>query len=177
MNDDVTRLLRAVSAIEAASGVALVLIGGVARGVWAPARNTVDVDVLADTADLALVVAAAGAGGLVASAAEQQQLAAAGMARLRLPEHPTGRVRVDVLAATHPFYSRVVARSRVVDVDGMRVRVASAEDLVVLKVMAGRPQDTADVAAIVAAQGAALDRDLVRRELADLGFDVPDSLR
>jgi hypothetical protein len=56
------------------------------------------------------------------------------------------------------------------------VRVAAPEDVIILKAMANRPQDRADISAIVAAQGNALDRALIRRELADLGFDEPDEL-
>ncbi len=177
MNDEVTRLLRAVPALEAASGVRLVVIGGVARGIWAPARNTQDVDVVADSDDLAPLIAAAGAGGLVVHAPDNDKMSRSGMARLRLPEHLTGRVRLDIIAATHPYYARVVDRARDVEVGGLRVRVACAEDIVVLKVMADRPQDRADVAAILDAQGEALDRDLVRRELADLGFEIPAALQ
>ena len=177
MNDEVTRLLRAVPALEAASGVRLAIIGGVVRGVWAPARNTVDVDVIAGTTDLASVVAAASAGGLVVHAPDLEKMAHSGMARLRLPEHLTGRVRLDIIAATHPYYERVLARARDVGVVDMTVHVASAEDIVVLKIMADRPQDRADVAAILKAQGTALDRDVVRAELAVLGFDVPAELR
>lgn len=177
MNDEVTRLLRAVPALEKASGVRLAVIGGVARGVWAPARNTVDVDVVADAAELATVVAAAGAGGLVVHAPDFDKMSRSGMARLRLPEHLTGRVRLDIIAATHPYYERVIERAQIADVGGMQVRVACAEDIVLLKIMADRPQDRADVAAILDAQGRALDRNLVRAELLDLGFDIPDVFR
>lgn len=48
---------------------------------------------------------------------------------------------------------------------GLQVRVICAEDLVVTKVLAGRPKDLEDARGVVQAQGDALDRDAVRRTL------------
>lgn len=62
------------------------------------------------------------------------------------------------------FFARVVIR----DVDGVQVPVASAEDIVVMKILAGRPKDQEDVVAIAAAHGDALDERAVRRTLGEL---------
>ena len=51
---------------------------------------------------------------------------------------------------------------------GLQVPVASAEDLIVMKVLAGRRKDEEDVAAILSAQGSKLDLDLIRSTLHDL---------
>lgn len=59
------------------------------------------------------------------------------------------------------FFERVVIR----EVDGLRVPVASAEDVVVMKVLAGRPKDQDDVVAIAAAQGETLNERAVRTTL------------
>lgn len=59
------------------------------------------------------------------------------------------------------FFDRVVVR----EIDGVRVRVASPEDLAVMKVLAGRPKDLDDVAAILAATGEAFDVGHVRKTL------------
>lgn len=50
----------------------------------------------------------------------------------------------------------------------MRVPVASAEDVVVMKVLAGRPKDQEDIVAIAAALGDALDERAVRATLVAL---------
>ena len=60
-----------------------------------------------------------------------------------------------------------LARARVLDVDGVRVPVASPEDVVVMKLLAGRPKDTEDAGAILAAHPD-LDLGLVRRQLRGL---------
>ena len=65
MNDELHRLLAAAPALERATGVRVVVIGGVARGNWAQPRNTEDVDVLVDTDRLEPFIAAAPQVGLM----------------------------------------------------------------------------------------------------------------
>jgi hypothetical protein len=83
--------------------------------------------------------------GLVAVPEEVALLRTSGMTRLRLPDHLRGAVRLDVIAADHPYYQRAVDRSRPVDVFGKRVRVAAPEDVLLLKLLADRTQDRADI--------------------------------
>lgn len=173
MNDELHRLLAAAAALEATTGVKVVVIGGIARGNWAQPRNTDDVDVIVDSNVLEPFIAAAAGVGLVTMPKEIEALALAEMTRLRLPEHPTGPVHLDVIAASHPYHQRVIARSSVVTMDAITFRVASAEDIIILKVLADRPQDRADVAAIIEAQGAALDRKVLNDEAAELGLTLP----
>ncbi len=51
---------------------------------------------------------------------------------------------------------------------GLTVRMISAEDLIVTKILAGRPKDIDDVRGIVLAQRSTLDADVVRATLAML---------
>ncbi len=177
MNDELRRLLAAAAALEAATGVKVVVVGGIARGNWAQPRNTDDVDVIVDTTNLDPLIHAAGRVGLVAEPDEVAALAVADMTRLRLPEHRTGPIHLDVISSSHPYHQRVVARSSVVTMGGTTFRVASAEDVIILKLLADRPQDRADIIAIIDAQRDALDRDVLRAEAADLGLELPLELR
>jgi predicted nucleotidyltransferase len=176
MDDAVLRLLRAVASIEPRFGIRACVIGGIARGIWAQPRATADVDVVVDTPDPASVTALAGELGLVVDESEVRALEAAAMTRLRLPEESSGATRIDVIARSHEYYDRVLERSVVVQALGLEIRVASAEDVVVLKALADRPQDRLDIAAIVEAQGEHLDRALIRRECAALDIELPEPL-
>ena len=55
-----------------------------------------------------------------------------------------------------------LARAKVFEVDGVRVPVACAEDIVVMKLLSGRAKDVDDVVAILAAHPDDLDLELVR---------------
>ncbi len=75
------------------------------------------------------------------------------------------RVRVDLLDAVVPVFKRTVERAREEEIRGRRVRVASPEDLIALKIIAGRDDDLRDVRGILATQGGRLDLAEVRRSL------------
>ncbi len=65
---------------------------------------------------------------------------------LLLPLHhrPTG-VIVDLVLGVSGFEQDLVARARTVRVAGLDLAIASAEHLVVMKTIAGRPQDDQDI--------------------------------
>ncbi len=87
-----------------------------------------------------------------------------------LPSRDPGtQIRVDLVFSFTPYEQEAIARSRVHVAGGAEVRFASPEDLIVHKMLAGRPRDLEDVRSILVRQPA-LDRDLVRRTLLD--FDA-----
>lgn len=146
-------------------GVRWYLFGAQAAILYGVARLTADVDVTVD-------LGPRGSGDLVAA------LARAGFdlrvsnvpgfveATRVLPlVHRRSRIPVDVVLAgpglEELFFSRVEERS----LGGVRVPVASAEDVVTMKVLAGRGKDLEDVAAIVRAVGDRLDLERIRTTL------------
>lgn len=177
MDEPVARLLRAAAALELRSGHRTCLIGGLARNVYAERRATADVDVIVDMPDAADALAHAAEIGLIAVPHEVEALRVAQMTRLRLPDEPSGDTRLDIIARSHDYYGRVLDRSIVVEAMGTRIRVACAEDIVILKVLANRPQDRLDVDAIVEAQAGKLDRALLHEEARALEIDLPPTLR
>jgi predicted nucleotidyltransferase len=54
-------------------------------------------------------------------------------------------VLVDVMTSYPIAYQDLKSRSRVVEIDGIVVRISSVEDLIAVKTRAGRPQDLQDV--------------------------------
>jgi hypothetical protein len=87
----------------------------------------------------------------------------------------TNGTPIDVALGALPFEERATERATPFEIgDGHTIRTCSAEDLVVMKVFAGRPQDWIDVEGIVARRGEALDAALVWRELRPLLDVVAD---
>jgi hypothetical protein len=78
-------------------------------------------------------------------------------------------VPIDIALTALPFEVRIIERSTPFDFEpGAGIVTCSAEDLVVLKAFAGRPQDWLDVEGIIVRQGRSLDRALVLAEVAPL---------
>ena len=140
------------------------VIGGIAVQHWGEPRLTVDVD-------LAI---------LLPPGAEERwlrEIAAAFPPRLKdavafAVEHRVLPVEVpdagpaDLSLALPGFEEEAIARAIDYDLaEGRRVRLCTAEDLIVYKCVAGRPQDVLDVEGIIHRQGASLDTARIRRWL------------
>ncbi len=85
------------------------------------------------------------------------------------PDSGYRRVRIDVSLGALPFEERIVQRSSSWGTPGSgTIRTCSAEDLVVLKAFASRPQDWIDVEQVIIRQGERLNRTLIIEELTPL---------
>jgi hypothetical protein len=142
-------------------------IGGVALQRWGEVRQTVDVDLT--------VLAPLGTEGLVIDQllkqfqpriSEARQFAMETRVLLLQSDDYLG---IDVSLGAFPYEVRVMERSSHWQVSPYgRIRTCSAEDLVVLKAFANRPQDWIDIERVIIRQGARLDRQLILQELTPL---------
>ncbi len=79
--------------------------------------------------------------------------------------HPSG-IRVDFVFSMSPYERQAIERAVPVNVCGQWVRYASAEDLVVHKIFAGRPRDLEDVRTVLLKRPG-LDLEYIRTWLAE----------
>ncbi|HUK52240.1 MAG TPA: nucleotidyl transferase AbiEii/AbiGii toxin family protein [Candidatus Binatia bacterium] len=84
---------------------------------------------------------------------------------------PASGIRIDLIFSLSPYERQAVARARVVEVNGVPVRYATVEDLIVHKLFAGRPRDMEDARTILL-KNPALDKSYVRRWLGEFGPDA-----
>lgn len=78
-------------------------------------------------------------------------------------------IGIDISLAALPFEENLIDRSSPFEfLPGIALRTCSAEDLVVLKSFAARPQDWVDVRGILVRQGARLDRETILERLRPL---------
>jgi hypothetical protein len=75
---------------------------------------------------------------------------------------------VDLFLAETEFLTEVMARRSRAEAEGRRLWLVSPEDLVLLKLLAGRPRDLGDVADVLFMQGQ-LDVEYMRRWAVKLG--------
>jgi hypothetical protein len=161
-----------------ALGLRACLIGGIAVQRWGQPRATQDVDatVLAPFGSEPAVVDRL-LSRLTPRVADARPFA---LERRVLLVQADNGIKVDISLAGSPFEEQVLERSTVWrHVGDVALLTCSAEDLIIYKLVAARPQDLVDVAGIVRRQGTRLDADRVRlwgREFAELKED-PDMLR
>ena len=79
--------------------------------------------------------------------------------------HTLTALPLDIVLAGPGIEDQFFDRAQSRDVEGTIVRLASPEDLIVMKLLAGRPKDVEDVTAIVAAYGDRLETDYIERTL------------
>jgi hypothetical protein len=157
-------VLRALAAALSELGAEYYLFGAQAALLHGAARLTADVDVTVrmDPEDPPRLIAALGAHGFRARIADPDFVA---RTRVLPMIHGPTAINVDVVLAGPGIEELFLQRAEQREVDGVVVRVACAADLIVMKILAGRPKDLQDVEAIVAAN-ADLDAAQVRETLA-----------
>jgi hypothetical protein len=141
------------------AGVSWAVMGGCARNAYAEPRATKDVDFVVEADEARFVDlerALQRAGFHRASAVTEPEERVPDLALYR---DGSGR-RIDILFAHTAFERSALARRRSLVSRQRAAHVVSPEDLVVYKVIADRPQDRADIAAVIETQrarGAAID--------------------
>lgn len=142
-----------------------VLLGGLAVQYWGEPRTTRDVDVT-------VVVAQEELESFLQKTLERfppripDALAFARDHRVLLVKTDTG-VPIDISLGIPSYEEEVVRRAITVSFQDVRVRMISAEDLILHKCVAGRARDREDVERILVRQRLQLDLAYIRRWLSD----------
>jgi hypothetical protein len=79
--------------------------------------------------------------------------------------HLASGIPVDVVLAGPGIEEMFLSRAEQRTVENVCVSVARVEDVVAMKILAGRPKDLEDAAAMLAARGAEVDRRMIRSTL------------
>jgi hypothetical protein len=161
-----THVARVLADALAAAGISYAVGGAIAFGLWAPPRATNDVDL---TLFLPLERLPEAFDALEQGGAVVDRAAATAQARDRGDFRATwSGMRVDVVSPSIPFYGSVERRVQDARLDGRPVRILSAEDLAVFKLLFFQPKDLLDLERMVAFRKGALDQPYVRRWLVDM---------
>jgi hypothetical protein len=160
---DLIRAVELLSESFKARSIRYALVGGLATMLRGRPRFTQDVDVLLDVPQLALPA-------LLDDLSQRGfTLDVATVVSEFVREHLTmfryGSVRIDWLKPVLPLYVRTLAdASELPWTPGHSLRVATAEGLILTKLVAFREQDQADIVTLFAANRADIDVALIRRE-------------
>ena len=158
----------------AAERLEATVIGGVAAGLQGQPRLTEDVDAVVLDADAEALVSSGERYGFEPRAADAIEFSR--RTRVLLMRHRSG-VDVDLSLGLLPFEREVIERAETIDTGGLRISVATPEDLIIMKALARRPQDIADIVGIIEVQPD-LDIDRIRRWVREFSavLEMPEVL-
>lgn len=154
------------------------VIGGVAASLLGRPRVTRDIDalVLLDESEWKAFLAKGARFGFVPRLSDA--LTFARQARVLLVRHEASGIDLDIAFGALPFEEEAVARTVWRDVGGVRIPLPLPEDLLIMKAVAHRPRDMADIESILDAQPK-LDLPRVRRWVREFSaaLETPELLR
>lgn len=154
--EDVTREL--IELFESES-IPYAIMGGLAVRIYAIPRPTFDVDftILLPRADLPQFYLRAESLGYTVSAAQAAGWvdSVKGLSVVKIQAYVGDRaIDVDIFLAETEFQRHLLTRRQRHEAEGLDAWFVSPEDLILLKLLAGRPKDRLDIADIVFIQGA-----------------------
>ena len=152
-----------------------VIIGGIAASLLGTPRYTVDLDavLLISLADIPRLLQVASMRGIEPRIPDAEAFARKN--RVLLLRHVASRTDIDLSLGILPFEFEMVERSSVIEVGPIKLRLPTPEDLIILKAVAHRPKDMADIQAI-ADSHPGLDDGRIRFWVEQFGeaLDTPD---
>lgn len=154
-------------------GVRYLVIGGLAVVAVGEPRTTADADVIAflTLAEAeSLICKASRTGFELRDDVERERLATTGTLRFR-----RGPFQIDLITASLPFEEVAFGRAHYHELFGMRLPFSSPEDLILLKVLAGRDKDLLDAIGVARRHRDRLDRAYLEQtlqQLCELAEDV-----
>jgi len=163
MNEtEITEVVRRMAVVFARRHVRHALIGGLAVGLRGRPRATKD-------ADFILHIPAVAFPGLLEELAQDGfEIDLMDMVRRwsteRFLAFRCGRVRVDWMQPVIPLYAAVLNSAEETPWIDAKICVATAEGLILTKLISFRPQDQADIETLLIANRDEIDVDLIRRE-------------
>lgn len=147
-------------------GVPYMLIGGLAVSLWGEPRATLDIDLSlwVEPGEFESVIAALSAR---IHPQPQDPLAFARQTRV-LPVVSSEGVRADLVFGALPLEMEAIHRACPKQVGGKTVRVASLEDLILMKLISEPEKDTGDAQRLLRRFKESVDRDYLEPRLSEL---------
>jgi hypothetical protein len=123
------------------------VIGGVAASLRGKPRFTKDIDAVVLDVDAEHLLKSAAPFGFLPRIADAVEFARS--THVLLLRFQPGNIDIDISLGVLPFEIEVFERSTWIDAGGVRLLVASAEDLVIMKAVARRARDIMDIENII----------------------------
>lgn len=169
-NNPLIQSLKEVCSFLDGASVEYMLVGGLAVGIWAEPRATVDIDFLVsirinDVEDLKQRLTESNR--FVFIHDKPMVFGKVSFLRATLKSNPD--VSLDFLFVDDVFKNEALKRKKAIQLTDFSVNISTPEDLIILKLVSGRDQDRLDARKIRDIQRENLDIDYLRKWLEKLG--------
>lgn len=174
MNDNpLVQLLKEVCLFLVESSIEYMLVGGLAVGIWSKPRATVDIGLLVSTQldDFEVLKCKLEEANKFVFIHDRPMIFGK-ISFLRTTLKSNTDISVDFLFADDDFKNEALKRRETVRVDDFTVNIATAEDLIILKLLANRPQDNLDAKNILESQRENLDMKYILKWSEKLGIEL-----
>ena len=165
----ITSLIRRIARQLDTDGIPYMIIGGQAVLLYGRARLTRDIDITlgVDTDQLARVQQLCAELHLKPLVQDPRDFAT--KTKVLPVQAQDSQVRVDLVFSFTPYEAQAIERANEVALEGCTVRFASCEDVIIHKMVAGRPVDLEDVRHLLAKNRRTVDMEYIRHWLSEFG--------
>ncbi len=125
-----------------------VIVGGIAASLLGVPRFTADLDAvfILENEEIPELMELASRFGIEPRISDAEIFAR--KSRVLLMRHTASGVDIDLLMGMLPFEAEMVERSKIFETGAIKLRLPSPEDLIIMKAVAHRPKDMADIQAV-----------------------------
>jgi hypothetical protein len=161
---EVAELFHALAAVMSEEGLPWYLFGAQAAMIWGSPRFSLDADITV-AIERSRVESFVGVMKLHGFDLRFSDSEFVERSRVFPFVHRSTGIQLDVVLAGPGFEEDFLRRAISVDVMGTKIPVISPEDLIITKVLAGRPKDEEDIRNVIAFRKASLDAERIRSVL------------
>lgn len=158
------------------AGIEYMLVGGLAAGIWAEPRATVDIDLLVgikkEDIDRMVKILEENKGFILVHK-YPMQFKRITILRAIFKGYNT-EIMVDFLLADDEFKREAIKRKEPVFISSFKINIVTPEDLILLKLLSNREQDIIDVKKILDNQKENLDFTYIKRWTGHLEIELPN---
>lgn len=146
------------------TNIAYIVVGGIAVSIWVAPRATVDLDFVIglNEEDLPSFIEKAKREGLIIFDPKPMQFRRMKLFRMFLQGKEAELLMLDFILTDSDFFRESLKRAVTIPLEGTDIKVASPEDLILLKLLSGRGQDMVDAENIIRMRRDALDRNYLK---------------
>jgi len=172
-NNPLVQSLREICSFLDETSVEYMLVGGMAVGIWAEPRATVDIDLLvsirlADLDNLRRHLTESGRFIFI----HEKPMVFGRISFLRATLRSNADISIDFIFSDDFFKIEALKRKEVVQLSDFVLNIATPEDLIILKLLSGREQDKLDAMKILQIQKNKLDKDYLQTWLEKLALKL-----